>query len=542
MSGIDQSVFVYVDESIKQCKELAAFIKQRQNAEVDYAKALLKITTNFQRKSNSNSHGRMGAGIGLNMNANSEQGEFAKNMLLRSSIWQLFDEMVTDAENVALAQLQKVKCTNQDILVPFVSYIKEMESVRKEHIESVQSYTKQVEDVCNDLKKAKKELELVQLQTIELSSKAEKASLKDRDLEKLSLKVTASVEKRAKCQETVKYYRDVCNEAQSKYFNILLPNLCQDILVKEEERSFAALRVMTDYLYIENLHLKAINDSTCVIIGHAQSVEISVDSKEIVDKLIRKEVTHRHQMNFENHADHVYSSQFLVKRGIVVNDWTSQHCILTKDKYLDFYNPDQLDMPHSSITLRESTVVQLDPSFFNRPNCVQVACNSNQTGRDIVNLCFANEIEMKKWFEIISQLCFCCQACGSERGHNIPSEFFEISSETEEESKILRRLELGIIEAKDLVMEDYGLRILMNPVVTVQVGDLRIAKTRPKEGDSPFWGEEFAFDDVRPHVNSIQLTVGHYNRLRRPMEIGYVEIPLDPIRGNKKTEEWYQLR
>ncbi|KAI9348026.1 hypothetical protein BDR26DRAFT_853830 [Obelidium mucronatum] len=549
MSGIDQSVFLYVDESIKQCKELAAFIKKRQSAEIDYAKSLLKITGNFQRSGVGGGKGPMGAlNIGLQTTSSSapQPSEVAKAMVQKSSVWRIFNEMVADAEATATAQLQKAKCINQDVLIPFIAYIKEMESVRREHVESVQEYTKSVEEVCNCLKKAKKDMELLQAQTSDFSSSFSKAqsntSTKERDLEKLSLKVNASVERTLKAQETVKMYKELCNEAQTEYFGVLLPKLAEDILIKEEERNVAALRVMTDYLIVDSIHQKAMNDATTAILGHAGSVEISVDSKEIVDKLIRKEVIHRHQMNADQHSNAICLGYMFVKRGNVVNEWTPQYCVFTYDKFLDFYDPHQMERPHSSISLRESSVIALHDSLFSTKNCIQIIHFSLQTGNELITLSFETETEKELWLSNLRLYAYCCRKCARIHGYSSEMECNTILAEKDHGCRVVRSMEVNVIEAKDLVVEDFGQKG-STPFCMIQIGDLRVAKTRAKEGESPFWGEEFYFDEIRPHADCLKIQVINANRLRRPMHIGYIEIPFDSLKsGGKKTEEWYPVK
>ncbi|KAJ3081215.1 hypothetical protein HDU99_006274 [Rhizoclosmatium hyalinum] len=543
MSGIDQSVFVYVDESIKQCKELASFIKKRQQADVEYAKALLKITAGFQRNSSGSAKSPISGALNMTLQA-PQQSDLAKALLQKSSIWRIFNEIVADAENTASAQLQKAKCTNQDILIPFMAYIKEMESVRKQHVESVQDYTKG----------AKRELEQLQAQTADFSSsysKAQASGTKERELEKvmifvevvvtdipqISQKVNISVEKTLKAQENVKMYKDICNDAQSEYFGVLLPKLCE-----EEERSVAALRVMSDYLYVENLHQKTLLDSTGAMMGHASSVEISADSKDIVDKLIRKEVVHRHQMHANQHSDPICMDYLMVKRGTVVNEWTPQYCVFTSDKFLDFYDTNQLERPHSSLNLRESSVIELHPSLFNQKFSVQIIHYSNQTGNELISLSFATEREKDNWLYLLNLHTYCCPKCASVHGYNPSTECNQILAEKENGCRSIRSIEVGVIEAKDLIIDDFG-QTGINPYCTIIFQDLKVAKTKAKSGEAPFWGEDFFFNEIRPHVQTLTIQIRHHNRLRRNMDIGSVEINLDTLKqGIKKTEEWYPIK
>ncbi|KAJ3029808.1 UNVERIFIED_CONTAM: Ras GTPase-activating protein 1 [Siphonaria sp. JEL0065] len=564
MSGIDQSVFLYVDESIKQCKELASFIKKRQQAEIDYAKAILKITGNFQKTSGGGKGPMSALNMGLQQTASMiapppQYSEIAKAMLQKScvltyiafftklmaffrSVWRIFNEIIAEAESTAAAQLQKAKCMNQDVLIPFIAYIKEMEAIRREHVESVQEYTKSVEEVCNCLKKAKKDMEQLQAQTADFSSNYSKAQqnsgIKERDLEKLSQKVNASVEKTLKAQETAKMYKELCNEAQTEYFGVLLPKLCEDILIKEEERSVAALRVMTDYLYVDNLHQKTVSESINAILGNAASVEISVDSKEIVDKLIRKEVIHRHQMNADQHSNSICMGYMLVKRGYVVNEWTAQFCVFTFDKHLDFYDPNQMERPHSSISLRESSVIELHPTLFGAKYCFQISHFSLQTGKELITLSFETEPEKDQWLSQLRLYAYCCRKCARVHGYNSEMECNTVLAEKDHGCRVVRSLEVNVIEAKDLVVDDFGQKV-STPYCIIQLGDLRVAKTKVKEGESPFWGE----DEIRPHVDCIKIHVSNSNRLQRPMDIGYIEIPLESLKtGGKKTEEWYPIK
>ncbi|KAJ3074203.1 hypothetical protein HDU98_011860 [Podochytrium sp. JEL0797] len=547
MGGIDQSVFVYVDESIKQCKELASFVKKKQQADVEHAKALLKLTLGFARHSVAKSPmAALSMALPMQTAPQSDKAEAAA-MLRRANVWRVFRSMVADAEATATAQLQKSKYITNDILLPFIAHIKEMENVRKEHVENVQEYTKNVEEALTTFKKAKKELEQLQFQTAEFSANFSKAqalsSTKDRELEKLSQRVNTSVEKTLKAQETFKLYKSLCQEAQSDYFGILLPRLCEVILIKEEERSVAALRVITDCLYVENMHQTAMRDATTAILGDAAAVNISVDSKELVDKLIRKEVMHRHQIHATQHTDSILSAKIKVKRGNTVSDWTSQHVVFTFDKHLDFYDTHQLDRPHSSVNLHESSAIEIHASLFSQPWCLQIVHYTLLIGQELITLAFETEAEKDTWQALLNLYTYCCPQCALAHGYNTETECNQILSEKENGCRIVKSLEIGVIEAKELVFEEYAgveQKGPLNAFCGVQLGGLKMAKSRAKEGDCPFWGE----DEIRPHVETIRITIHHENRLRRPMQIGHVDIPLKTIKqstGGKKVEEWYPI-
>ncbi|KAI8829715.1 hypothetical protein BJ741DRAFT_622171 [Chytriomyces cf. hyalinus JEL632] len=538
MSGIDQSVFHYVDESIKQCKELAAFIKKRTAAEADHAKALLKITNAFQRG------GKGVAGINMAL-LQSERSEAAKAILAKSSLWHSFTRMLADTEMIANAQLQKTKCINQDILLPFVGYIKEMEVTRKLHIERIQDYTRNVEDACNCLKKAQKELEGTLTQTSDLSSSFNRAqsnqSAKERDLERLSQKLQTSVDKTVRAQETVKMYKELCSQAQSEYFQILLPKLCEDVLVKEEERSVAVSRVMSDYLYIESMHQKSITDSIHDMTDRLLSVELSSDSKEIVDKLIRKEVVHRHQIHAKQHENPIHTGCILVKRGNIVNDWIPQFCVLTSDKFLDMYDVTQLERPHSSVNMKEASIIDIHTSMFGKEHCLQLSQYTLLTGRELVNMSFETEADKSEWSHLLNMYCYCCSKCANRNGYNAELECNTNIADKDNVYRLVRSVELTVMESKELDIGDLDIKTL-NAFCTIQLGDLKVAKTRSKEGDAPFWGEEFFFDSIRPHFRSLKVLLSHNNRLKRHLDVGFVEIPFDSLKSNKRTEEWFQIK
>ncbi|KAI8621436.1 hypothetical protein BC830DRAFT_1094513 [Chytriomyces sp. MP71] len=539
MVGIDQSVFLYVDESIKACKELAAFIKKRQAVEADHAKAMLRITAAFQ-KSNK------GVVTGLNMGLlQHERSEAVRVMLQKSSVWRIFSEMITDAETIANAQLQKTKCINQDILIPFVAYIKEMETTRKGHIERIQEYTRTVEEVVNCLRKAKRDLDAAQALTTDLSANYSKAqvnaSTKERDLEKLSQKVQASVEKTVRAQETVKMYQDLCSQAQSEYFQVLLPKLCEDVLVKEEERSVATSQVMSDFLYVENLHEKAISDSIGVMMSRVSSIEVSADSKEIVDKLVRKEVVHRHQMSAAQHADPIHTGYFLVKRGNTVNEWIPQYCVLTSDKYLDFYDVNQLERPFHSVHLKEASVLEVHPSMFGKKFCLQASQYTLLAGRELINMCFESETERDEWFHFLSMYCYCCNKCAARNGYSAETEMNMNIVDKDNGYRLVQSVEMTLMEAKDILIDNLDIKSL-NAFCSIQLGDLKVARTRAKESETPFWGEDFTFDAIRPHFRSLKVVISHQNRLKRHLDLGFVEIRFDSLKPNKRVEEWYQIK
>jgi hypothetical protein len=88
------------------------------------------------------------------------------------------------------------------------------------------------------------------------------------------------------------------------------------------------------------------------------------------------------------------------------------------------------------------------------------------------------------------------------------------------------------------------------PFATISFKESRIAKTSVKSSVSPFWGEEFYFDDLPNCIDEIRIGV-YYLVKKRETELGYVEIQLSTILDSevqgrnhfhKKSDFWLTLK
>lgn len=128
---MDQA-FAFTTASIEKCKELLEFVKARQQIEADYASALRKLckTASLQprsKKSDTFWFGRRSS----NANATAQQQEDINCMLMKSTLWSTYYEIVDDTSQLAKAHMALADSMQQSLVVPMFGAIKEMEVVKK---------------------------------------------------------------------------------------------------------------------------------------------------------------------------------------------------------------------------------------------------------------------------------------------------------------------------------------------------------------------------------------------------------------------------
>ncbi|KAJ3188980.1 hypothetical protein HK101_009062 [Irineochytrium annulatum] len=545
-----ESALRYTEESVKQCKELANFLKKRQQAEHDYARTLVKLSQKPPGMANlSPSFYRSPAGSTTNLNSTnpSEKPELSKAHLMKSSLWKGYGEIVDETSKLAEAHQEMAMSMQQDVIDPFTNYIREMEVVRKAQIEKGQEFLKNLHDAYSGLKKVKKEYEALQASSAEAINNHVRAqqnpATKDREMEKLTIKMQGAVEKAKKAEDTMKWWDEMFATAKEDYFGTFLPGLYEDIRVKEEERCIAVKRALRDFVHLQKAHSSNYNRVMEFLSERVSGIDISEDSEDFVSThMVDEQRGAIHDVPARNHVSPIIKGRLHLKRGDLVSGWKPKLFILTNDKLLYCYDSDESQRPRDIIGLRAASVSSVDDSFFNKPFCLQVI-NVTASGRQVYNLSADSESTRDEWLMNLKDHAYCCSKCASGYGYNpdIGSNMHLLDRVNG--FRLIRSLELGIMEAKDLpgTLVSGGARGL-SPFGVIMFDEVKQARTSTKSGDTPFWGENFFFDDIRPHHNRVRILMFHQNRIQRDTDIGYISIHLDQVKTSKRVEEWFKIK
>ncbi|KAI8855111.1 hypothetical protein BC829DRAFT_485678 [Chytridium lagenaria] len=530
-----ESVLKYTEESVKQCRELASFLKKRQAAEAEYAKALLKIAQKAPPISNlSPSFYRSPSSSTVNVSilSNDKPDNNFRSQLLKTSLWKNYCDVVEETQKLAESHNEMALTLQQNVIDPFQNYIREMEAIRKLQLEKGQEFIKNLQDAYAGLRKVKKEYESLQTVSNEAVGNHLKAQqnpgTRDRemekvekqfhtlisDLEQLTIKMQTAIEKARRAEETLQICEDICNNAKEDYFGTFLPGLYE--LEKAQSRNCAAT--------FEGLSERV------------SDIDISEDSDDFI---VHEEAGTTIDVPVKNISNPIHAGVIQVKRGDLVGTWKEMYAVFAGDKCLYLYVNRDSNRPLHVISMRDATVSSIDDSFFGKSNCIQLAQSTN-SGRQIYNIFTPSENDRDKWLQNLRDFCFCCPKCASVYGYS--NETFSNLHLLDRVNgyRLIRSLHLSIMEAKELPAPP-GSR-LINPYCMVLFDDVKQAKTSIKSGESPFWGESFTFDDIRPHHNHVRVFVFYHNRIQRDVDIGYLTINLDQVKSPKRVEEWCSIR
>ncbi|KAJ3102870.1 Ras GTPase-activating protein 1 [Phlyctochytrium planicorne] len=538
-----EGVLKYTEESVKQCRELASFLKKRQIAEAEYARTLLKISQkapplpnlspSFYR-SPSSSSANVAGGIGGDRTDGNHKAQ-----LLKTSLWKSYYEMLDETQKLAESHNELAINLQLNVIDPFQNYIREMETIRKLQVEKGQEFVKNLQDAYAGLKKVKKEYDNLQSMSNEAVNNHIKAqqnpSTRDRELEKLTNKMQTAIEKARRAEETLQICEDICNNAKEDYFGTFLPGLYEDIRLREEERCIAVKRVLMDFLDLEKVQSQICASSFVTLSERVSDIDISEDSEDF----ITQEETTLVETPAKSLVDPIHCGMVFLKRGDLVGTWKEKYAVLTNDRSLYIYSNRESVRPTYVIPLQDAAVAAIDDSLYGRTNCIQVVQSTN-SGRQIFNICTQTENERDRWLQALRDFCYCCPKCAAVYGYSTENFCNMHLLDRTNGFRLIRSLNLSIMEAKDLPYLS-GVRTI-NPYCMVLFDDIKQAKTSMKLGENPFWGETFTFDDIRPHHNRVRIYLFYHNRIQRDADVGYVSIHLDQIKSSKRVEEWYAIR
>lgn len=83
-----ENSLIYIDESLRLCKELAAFLKKRQSFEMEYAKDMAKLSHGLQSFQSDGAQ-------------KEKKQDSIRSHILVSSLWQSYSEKLDQANAIA---------------------------------------------------------------------------------------------------------------------------------------------------------------------------------------------------------------------------------------------------------------------------------------------------------------------------------------------------------------------------------------------------------------------------------------------------------
>ncbi|KAJ3291664.1 Ras GTPase-activating protein 1 [Borealophlyctis nickersoniae] len=536
------SALQYTEESVRQCRELAAFIKKRQAVEAEYAKGLAKVYQSFHKFQGSASGHHQRGGISDSSGGADRSWESPlKKQLYRTSVWRAFAAYVEETSKLADIHRHLAISMQDSVLEPFQNQLKSMEATRKSQAERGAEYWRNLQDARSSLVKAKREYESLQSQATDSANSHSRAKLqpavKERDVEKLAQRAATASEKADYANEKLQVHEELCKNAEEHYYSQLLPALYQDIRAKEEERATLVRKTLSDVNYLE----KNLRDNAVTVIDTTGEHITDIDVAEDIEDFVENHMTDDAMIKSEAGSSvqslkALKAGKMFIKRGDFISGWKTKYFVLSDDGALYCFDNEEATKPREVISLHNSAVHNLDDSYFGRADCFQlVAVTAN--GRQVYNLVTGSGTDKEEWLEAFRKFASCCARCAAEKSlPGSPTPGLDVgAAKRDDEFRLVRSLHLSIIEAKEIPGP-------VNPYCIVLFDDIKQARTTAKPGEAPFWGENFYFTDLCPYFARLRILVFTHNQLQKDMDVGYISIPLANVKPGVRVEQWYQIK
>ncbi|KAJ3154929.1 Ras GTPase-activating protein 1 [Geranomyces michiganensis] len=545
------SALQYTDESVRQCRELAVFLRKRSMVEMEYAKSLFKLAQGYQKSqaldasSKDRESERRPSTTRETERRPSTSGErggdHIRAQLLQTSVWTTFYEYVDQITKTAETHRNLALAMQNNVMEPFTILIKDMEVVRKMQVDRSVDQMRNLQDAYAGLKRAKEEYDALQSNANEMQQNLQRTRMttnaREKELEKLANRANVATDKADAANEALQVFGEICKDSQEQYYGQILPSLFEDIKKRELERLGAVKKVLADVVYLE----KTCRDTTMSAIDTVSerlgAIDLEDDSEEFQEAHMADEVGQQgRNVSVAALANPVKAGRMLLKRGDFVAGWKSRYFVLMDEGMLYCFDNEAAAKPREIISLAQSAVHHLDNSYFTKPHCLQIV-SMTRKGRQTHNLIAETAAAKSDWMRLLRRYASCCIKGVVAREHtgvHSPPDM------NEDGFTITRSFTLSVMEAKEL-KGSQGLTGL-NPYCIALLDDVKQSRTTTKSGDAPFWGEDFEIPNMCEHFSRLRLVVFNHSRLQRDTDLGYVSINLNTSKSTARVEHWYPIK
>ncbi|TPX63672.1 hypothetical protein SpCBS45565_g06426 [Spizellomyces sp. 'palustris'] len=536
----------FTEESTRQCRELVGFWRRRQEIEQEYGMALAELCQGYHRSA---WEGMRPHSYIPSIHQSPGAPTSVRSQLLSMSLWTAVFDAADQLNSLAEAHIQVANQLQRTVIDPMQGHIREMEAMRKAHLDQGRALTRQLQDTYTDFRRAKQEYDSAQTAASEMVDSLSKAQLradKKRDLEKLQIKAAGAIERVSVAAEGLRKSEEKRSTAQQVYYEQMMPALENEVRMYEEKRLSLIRKAMNDVASLDCIDI----ESRGAVLRSVQDLMSSIDTqKDIVifeqNHTGRAERVDFNTVSVRSLLNPLKAGRVYIKRGDTVSGWTTNYFVIMDDGILYCFDHEDSESPREVVTLSRGQVWSLDDSYFGRANCFQLILDwseegaASNSGRITYNLIAESANDKHEWMQTFRKFCSCCPKCAAVYGksHN------GVESPKQDGTNV-RSMRLWVMEAKDLKSSSTGLGKSINPYCVVLFNDVKQARTGIRNEESPFWGEEFRFSDIPPCRSRLRLLFfnGATMKLQKDSEIGYVSINLSTLKTGKKVEEWYQIR
>ncbi|XP_077291075.1 RAS p21 protein activator vap isoform X2 [Arctopsyche grandis] len=212
------------------------------------------------------------------------------------------------------------------------------------------------------------------------------------------------------------------------------------------------------------------------------------------------------------------------KSDKTIKKWKQLYFVLLvegTDTHLYFYDSPKRTKPKGLIDLSCAYLYQVHDSLWEKPNCLQLVERALPCLATITYLSAPTSDSCQEWVNALKPLC-------------VP----QLSRAQCKVPKLrsLRCLTLHVLDAHRLPY-----KLVPQPYCSLQLNQVKVARTRLKSGPDPLWDEEFVLDDVPPDIVSFTLTVHNKGKRGKDTEMAELTVDLSTLANGEEVEEWYPL-
>ncbi|KAG8224112.1 hypothetical protein J437_LFUL001806 [Ladona fulva] len=217
---------------------------------------------------------------------------------------------------------------------------------------------------------------------------------------------------------------------------------------------------------------------------------------------------------------------YLNKKSEKNKKWKSMYFVLVvdgTDTLLYFYDNPKRTKPKGLIDLSCAYLYQVHDSVFDRPHCFQLVERALPCLATITYLCANSADSSQDWISALKPLCV-TQMTRSPKVQRL---------------RELRCLQLHVLDAHRLPY-----KLVPNPFCIISLNQVKVARTKVKNGPDPVWDEEFMLDDIPPDVITFTITVYNKGKRSKDTEVAELTVELGSLTNGDEViqnEDWYPL-
>eukprot|EP00054_Salpingoeca_dolichothecata_P023489 m.156743 g.156743 ORF g.156743 m.156743 type:complete len:1139 (-) comp24699_c0_seq7:130-3546(-) len=463
--GFDD-VCKYTDEGLKQTKDVISLLKKRQAIENEYAKSMAKLAQHAKSLVPEQKR--------LVYNGSDSLASFG-------SLWTCWFNFLQGIQYTAMQHEQFALNLGEKVGQVLNTNYKDAEAKRKHYIAEGQRYNKALQEAYTGLKKAQAYHSACQKEAEEAREASDKAKhnfqSKDSTVAKLVSKTQAAQEKADQAWRTLQDQEKACNQLQEAHYSRYMPSILQDLEDTEMDRARLLKECLARTAQVGLERAERVRDS----VHRANQLACNINIRCDIDEFITR---HKQADNDDIPVTSILNATLkghLSVRTLESSKFKDHVFVLVgSERRLYEYESENSQHPKEVISLpRGHRVVRpVDDSLFNRRHCFQL-----MTPARTYFLAATDSQVCQQWHHLLYQI------CSGRRKSRI------------DVCRIVKSLELRLCEAKELPKTgEYYCLIFLDD-------ELQARSKSKSNTQTPFWNQDFCFDDLPRDVEVITVQV-----------------------------------